>query len=204
MKIVSKDTADVYEMIHKANLISQGKLVDSVTFPSKIIDWCKDIVLSEHSTLEFVSFTITDTVRSDVVSQMVRHTAYHPRHVVQSFRPDWTHKDRPKNPMEERLYISQWNPKALIVMARQRLCNKAMKETRDWVLKLKLHLYFSSDNFSSVVGWAMVPECMYRGGCPFKKSCGAYDMYAATTKTFSIKDRYDKYLQIMTWDGKVQ
>lgn len=189
--------SDPVSVIKKANLITLGRKIDKVKEADE--DWYIHTVLSEDSTLEWVHLKITDTVRSDVVNQLVRTTTYHPRHVVESFRPDWTGKDRPKDSASLRLYSSLWTPKALIHMARDRLCYKAMKETRDKVFEIKD--YLSSDStFMEYIGMAMVPHCIYRYGCPFKKSCGYFNRFLEDRKKcgfdsdpFNIIDRYLTY-----------
>ena len=160
---------------------------------NKSLAWSINQILSEHSTLDFASIIVIEETRSDVVSHIVRHTTHYPRFAVQSFRPDWTGQDRPKDQAQKRKFVSKWPYKAVIAMARQRLCMKSMKETRDWVLTLKQELLKSNKNIMKALGFAMVPECVYRGGCPFgPRGCGYYDNIK-TDNTIAM--RYKKYLE---------
>lgn len=198
MEICLLSNHNPFYIIQHANDITLGK--DRVFQPLPLneqMEWAIMAMIAEHSTLEFVDILIESDIRSDVCHQIVRHTAYHPRHVVQSFRPDWTGKKRPE-PHHHRKYLGKWSPKALFAMARQRLCYKAMQETRHFVEHIKKNLNDSSDFFLNAVGWAMVPECVYRNGCPFKKPCGFYEGFMATDKN-NIKSRYDSYQH---WMGK--
>lgn len=104
-------------LIRKANLTTLGKNPSSKPW-SPSLEWCKAQVLAEDSTSEFCSLIIYDDIRGDVVNQLVRATAYHPRHEVQSSRPDWTGKTRP-GPEVPRMYMGKWDIKAFLAMSRQ-------------------------------------------------------------------------------------
>lgn len=150
-------------LIRFANMITQGREDYKYDFEPSVA-WCQKAARREHSTLEWVHLVVVSTVRSDVASHLVRHTKGLPRHVVQSFRPDWTGEDRPGHD-SLRLYAGNWTPKALIDMARQRLCGKAMQETREWTERLKECLMLSDDKLLHAIGGAMLPDCEYRGKC---------------------------------------
>jgi len=187
--------------IHQANLITLGKYK-----PLEEIRWEKvdlhHLFTAEHSTIEWVPIYIyEEDTRKDVTSHIVRHTKQHPRFVVQSGRPDWTGKERPP-PTAPTQFMICANPLALISMARQRLCYKAMKETREWMERVTNHLLYPSLNngaldyeqviFFQSLGEHMVPDCVYRGQCCQKKSCGRYvdwdkDTLEERYKTFTGK-----------------
>jgi hypothetical protein len=181
--------------IHATNLLTMGKT------PKGDLPFGPDLMLAEHSTLEFTDITIEDDVRGDVIHQITRHTKGHPRFAVQSSRPDWTGKERPPA-STPRKFKMKANPIALMAMARQRLCFKAMKETREWMERLKANLYEEGDrlaeltdddssDYLTALSWAMVPECVYRAGCPYgSKSCGFYKKFHQSD---SIEGRYGQY-----------
>lgn len=198
------------KQIHQANLITIGKYK-----PLSAIDWKKinihDLFLGEDSTIEWVPIYIYAPTRKDVTSHIVRHTKQHPRFVVQSGRPDWTGKERPPHDAYTEFMLCV-NPLSLINMAKQRLCFKAMKETREWmedVVKCMKAYADRLDNaaresrseeaddalteratFFSTLARILVPDCVYRGQCCQRKSCGLYDeLYKADTLT----RRYLKY-----------
>jgi hypothetical protein len=184
-------------LVRLANLATLGKEVDEEKEYDPDFSWCTDAVLSEHSTLDWASIVFVDQVRTDVVSQLVRHTKILPRFAVQSWRPDWTGKPRPRTPEEKRLLASKWTPRALQAMGRERLCYKAMNETREYVaFEMRDALVKSDDAFMKAVGLSMVPACVYRFGCPFKKSCGFWDRFLADRpllKFSTIPRRYVEY-----------
>lgn len=174
--------------------------------------WVKDAILAEHSILHEVRVKITDPeCRSDVVSHLVRHTNKMPRHYVQSQRPDFTGAPRPKDPAATRLYVSTWPADALLVMARQRLCGRAMPETEDWVIAVKEYLLNFNDPtatkeqelFARALGWAMVPNCIYRCGCPEGKyNCGWFELTGLAAIDYLLKERYDWYNEQFTRNMK--
>lgn len=178
------------ELIRLANLTTIGKKPKDGWTPTK--EWARKQVLAEHSSLEFASLIIQGDIRGDVVNQLVRATAYHPRHEVQSSRPDWTNKPRP-SPETLRGYMGKWDVKALLQMSKERLCNHAMKETREEVERLKLYLLKADDIFMNAVGWSMIPQCIYRGACPFLRNpCGWFESDWADGWS-SLDERYDLY-----------
>jgi hypothetical protein len=195
------------EKITAANNISKGDIGFNFYIP---LDKWKALLLSEHSTLEFSDFFLFDEVDGRVISHLVRHTKGHPRHVVQSHRPDWTGKERP-SAETPRLYFSKWNPISWIFMMRQRLCYKSASHTRNFAVKAKKLLNGSNgfsggggEEFFNGIGWASVPECVYRAGCPYKKSCGFYDMNYSMFNGMPISARYSSYnnLQEFTSEEK--
>ena len=182
--------------IHTSNLLTIGK-----EFKGKL-PYAPDLMLAEHSTLEFADIIVEDEVRGDVVSHLVRHTKGHPRFAVQSQRPDWLGKERPP-PSTPRLFRMKVNPIALMAMARERLCYKAMRETRLWMEELKRSVCDEGDKvceldaddtgeFLAALSWAMVPVCVHRGGCPYgDKTCGFYSKNIHISD--SITGRYSQY-----------
>lgn len=60
------------------------------------------------------------------------------------------------------------NAQALINISRKRLCGKASKETREAWRAVKKEM----EKVDPVMASVMVPECVYRGFCPERKSCG--------------------------------
>jgi hypothetical protein len=179
------------QLIRRANLASMGKRPKEPDTWKPTLEWAKSMVLAEDSTLEMASLIIDTDMRGDVASHIVRATAYHPRHVVQSSRPDWTGKARP-SPEVTRIYFGKWDIKALLQMSKERLCYRAMKETREEIEDIKLYLLRSDDILMQAVGWAMCPFCCYRCGCSFgKRSCGWFAKHEYNAS--DIEFRYDFY-----------
>ena len=181
------------QLIRRANLTSMGKRIPENDTWKPTEKWARSIVLSEESTLEYASLIISDDIRGDVAGHVVRHSAYHPRHVLQSSRPDWTNKDRP-GPEVKRMYLGKWDIKALIQASKERLCYRAMKETREEFEAIKLYLLNSDDVLMKAVGWSLCPACIYRSDCPFgKRGCGWMNNGFCSDGWDVIEDRYDQY-----------
>lgn len=160
--------------------------------------------IAEHSPVEALQFRIILTEQQKpVVAQFVRHTAYHPRHWVQSSRPDWN-DGQPRNPDALIRYGCQYDPLALIEMMRKRLCLSAESETRKQAQRVKRAFCQSDDPILKAMGLVMVPHCVYRAGCPEMKSCGWFKKYQI--RHVSIHERYKEYLYDCTYnwasDGK--
>lgn len=104
-------------------------------------------------------------------------------HWVKSQRVDRTGKERNSKQQDAPVnHTAKANAQALINISRKRLCNQASKETReawwqvrDEILKVDFEM-----------GRAMVPECVYRGFCPERHSCGFYktDAYMRWLKEY--------------------
>ena len=181
-----------HSFVDLANRVSMGKGQD-IYGVEKDINWWKDALLSEHSSLEFSDFFWMEHLDGRAISHLVRHTKGHPRHVVQSQREDWTGKERP--PAEtKRWYVSKWTPYAWIEMCKQRLCRKTAEYTREAVMTAREEMLKSGVPFFKGIAWASVPMCVYRGGCPYKKSCGFYSHRGRFQE--SIKERYDTFTDL--------
>jgi hypothetical protein len=66
------------------------------------------------------------------------------------------------------------NMQNLIDVARKRLCYKATTEARELIEDFKLSLFDEGFMNESEV---LVPNCIYRGGCPEFTSCGLYKRF---------------------------
>lgn len=89
------------------------------------------------------------------------------------------------------------NTQALIDTMRKRLCYQAAKETREYAENLKEAIHDIEPEIADV----LVPNCVYRAGCPELGTCGLWDRlkYWAVGKhdldisTLSIRERYELY-----------
>jgi hypothetical protein len=173
--------------IMTANLTTIGKVYNGKEVS---LEKAHELVLGEHSTLEFAPFLVSGSYRGDVASHVVRSTKGHPRFALQSARPDWTGKPRP-GPEVERKMLSLWNPLSWVLMCRQRLCYKAMHETRMAILHARQEMAHSDDTFFRAVAWASVPDCIASGGCRYgKRSCNWYELAFIEG---DVPERYDQY-----------
>lgn len=101
--------------------------------------------------------------------------------------------DRRKAPQDAPVdFIGDPNAQHLIDTMRKRLCYMAAPETREYAEDFKRSLRKVEPELSDV----LVPNCVYRCGCPECGGCGAF--YAMISKDFdigniNIQKRYDAY-----------
>ena len=96
------------------------------------------------------------------------------------------------------------NAEALINVARYRLCYQAHKETRGYMYDLKNEISKHEPELANV----LVPNCIYRSGCPEFKTCGLWDRFIDFCMDYYIEngviqqddmcfDAYGKTLKMM-------
>jgi hypothetical protein len=116
---------------------------------------------------------------------------------VRTQRTDRTGVDRTQLTQDEpQTFIGEANTQHLIDTFRKRLCFKASPETREYAVDLKTILYYDIEPEISAV---LVPNCVYRGGCPEMNGCGWYDAMCEehpALRSTNIKERYDMYNEI--------
>lgn len=180
IKVYVSTITPVYEL-KDANCITIGRRAHpdsdlSMDYISKK-EYFKKCFLAEHSTIEVLQFRIVDdNARADVINQIVRSTKGHPRFQVQSSRPDWNNGEQRKPSNETwRYFSSYWNPLSFMQMCRQRLCIKAMKESREWVAAVLDAMKSSGNPMLEALAECCVPQCEYRGKKCFELNpCGKY------------------------------
>lgn len=158
----------------EANKVTQG--IDGLGIDPPPIDavsyWIKQIV-ANHSTLRCIKFRLVDTRPKSVIMQIIRATKGHPQPEVQSSRPDWNNgKERSSDPYEEKLFLLDHTAESFIEMAKQRLCERTEKRTRDFMWEMVETLRSSPDPFLKAVGYCCHPNCWWHNGmCPEVRSC---------------------------------
>ena len=139
-------------------------------------EWWRGRMIVRHSTLRAVRFRIVlSDVRSDVARQLARHTTGLIQPYVQSKRPDWTGSPRPPEPYPVLMIIDS-DAEGWLHLAEQRLCSRAMKETRDTVLEIIQAMKSSEFPYLKALAALSVPRCEALGGrCPEgRRCCGRY------------------------------
>lgn len=95
-------------------------------------------------------------------------------------------------------FIGVANIQNLIDTLRKRLCYQASKETREYAEQLKKDIHEVEPEISNV----LVPNCVYRCGCPELVGCGYWKnfvRYCNDTRgipniaELTIQERYDLY-----------
>lgn len=138
-------------------------------------EWKRKILLQEHSPIRAVEYIIHfEDIRQWVSVHLVRHwLGFIP--FVHSQRQDRRVLDCERDELPQGSLNDMdvlVNAQALINVSKKRLCRKASPETRHaWEL-VKNDMKYVDPMMASV----MVPECIYRGFCPYgKESCGYYN-----------------------------
>ena len=160
----------------------------------------KKLLLAEHSPIRSLRVTWQwNGIKSWVATHYVRHHEGVEKW-VSTQRSDRTGVDRNSLPQDTPVNIKmEANAQALINMSKVRLCYQAAPETRELMEDLKITIGKEVDKH---IADMMVPQCVYRGGCPefsmckekfytnFMMFCKANDI-----PTGSIQKRYDAYNQ---------
>lgn len=119
---------------------------------------------------------------------------------VRTQRSDRTGIQRDKLPQDEpQTFTGEANSQSLIDTWRKRLCFQASPETRRYAENFKMTLREQELELSDV----LVPNCVYRGGCPEISGCGLWAKFCSDMKrngvqdfaSISIQERYDLYNQ---------
>lgn len=129
-------------------------------------------IISEHSPIRGVELRVSLLNIPYYNSvHIARHV--HAVHYVTTNRPDRTGKQR--SPDDTVNHLFDINVQGLIDMMRKRLCiGKVDETTYKIMLEVKKFLMHSDDAYMKVLGECLVPNCVYRGGCPEFKSCGFF------------------------------
>ena len=128
-------------------------------------------------------------------------TVHWARHKWEKFittqRSDRTGIERDKLPQDEpQNFRGEANAQHLIDTMRKRLCFQASKETREYAEDFKQALHWVEPELAEV----LVPNCVYRGGCPEMQYCGFYGDFltwchknSMSVECFSLQNRYALY-----------
>lgn len=173
--------------------------------PSTKFKW--DILLAEHSPIRDISIKWRwDDMPHWVTTHWVRHKW---EKYVRTQRSDRTGIPRDKLPQDEpQSFTGEANTQHLIDTWRKRLCFQAAPLTRAYAKDFKRALYGVEPEIASV----LVPNCVYRCGCPEIHPCGFWKRFAAwadenSSNTMSWRDniteRYNLYNHFFFTDGGV-
>lgn len=155
----------------------------------------KAILISEHSPIRdiFVKWRWAG-LKSWIATHFSRHKW---ECFIRTQRSDRTGIDRDKLPQSAPVdFTGEANIQHLIDTSRKRLCFQASKETRESWEDLKKTLKAADPYISEV----MVPNCIYRYGCPEMENCGFFKLFVAfsakqeeSIDMTNIQVRYDLY-----------
>ena len=151
----------------------------------------REILISEHSPIRDISVKwIWKNIPSWVATHFSRHKW---ECFIKTQRSDRTGVSREKLPQDAPVnFTGDANAQQLIDTARKRLCKLASRETRKYMEDLKTSIHATEPEISDV----LVPNCIYRGGCPEPSGCGWYETIVAIHPDLAsnnIQERYDAY-----------
>lgn len=148
-------------------------------------------IISEHSPIRAVVLRVT---MRDIPYPNSVHFARHVHSIpyVSTNRPDRTGHERTAN--DTCTHIFDVNIQALVDMARKRLCvGKVDKVTLGYMSDIKKEL-IAMGGYYKVLGEMLVPNCVYRSGCPEFKSCKLMEkIYGSAGSSSAIVERYKVY-----------
>ena len=154
----------------------------------------REILISEHSPIRSISIKWKWV---NIPSWVATHFSRHKWECfIKTQRTDRTETDRNKLPQDAPVIMSgDANTQHLIDMARKRLCYMASPETRKYMEDLKIAIHDVEPEVADV----LVPNCVYRCGCPEPNGCKWFDHMAAKKLNIAstdIQQRYDAYNEV--------
>ena len=154
-------------------------------------DFKRRILIAEHSPIRRISVSwVWQGIKSWIATHWSRHKW---ECFISTQRTDRTGTPRDKLPQDAPvIFVGEANVQALIDTMRKRSCCQADRETRAYASDLKATLHIKQPEISDV----LVPNCVYRCGCPELESCDLFktwQMSCADIASTDIQKRYDAY-----------
>ena len=167
--------------------------------PSK--EFKKGILISEHSPIRAIEFKFQ---WRNIPYWVAMHWKTHKWESRTNTQRNDRQKayDRGKAPQDAPVtFIGEPNVQHLIDTMRKRLCYQASPETRRYALDLKATIHGVEPEIADV----LVPNCVYRCGCPENGKCKWFEQRAANIedlRSTDIQKRYDAYNHIF-WEDEL-
>lgn len=151
----------------------------------------KSILIAEHTPIRDI---IVKWRWKDMPHWVTVHWVRHKwEKFVRTQRSDRTGIPREKLPQDEpQTFTGEANTQQLIDTHRKRLCFMASPETREYAEDLKIEILPYEPEISD----SLVPNCIYRCGCPEMNGCGWFEKFKKQNpyiNYFDIQERYDAY-----------
>lgn len=148
------------------------------------------LLISEHSPIRLIHFHWRwEAIKSWCATHFARHWLGWDKWIG-TRRSDRTGIDRGTLSQDELVPMDvNANEQALINVSRFRLCRMASPETREHMEDVKKTIHGISEECAFV----MVPNCIYRGGCPEFTTCGFYDAFLKRHTDIDIADIAQRY-----------
>ena len=168
--------------------------VDLMKEPSE--EFKRDILIAEHSPVRSISVRwIWKGIKSWIATHWSRHKW---ECFIKTQRTDRTGVNRDELPQSSLVdFKGEANAQHLIDTMRKRLCYQASAETRKYAEDLKAAIMKVEPELSDV----LVPNCVYRCGCPELKPCRTWELFSewcfdrhgVMVAALPIKHRYNLY-----------
>lgn len=157
-------------------------------------DFKRRILIAEHSPIRRISVSwVWKGIKSWIATHWSRHKW---ECFISTQRTDRTGTPRDKLPQDAPVvFEGEANVQALIDSMRKRLCSQADPETRAYAEDFKAALYEIQPEISDV----LVPNCVYRCGCPEMQTCGMYEWWLKfhpDIASTDIQKRYNTYNEL--------
>ena len=185
---IIKIKGDWEEVVNDCRMtVSKGELGHE---PSKAFK--KAILISEHDPIRDIEVKFRwANIKYWVAMHWKTHIWRSRTNTQRNDRQDNYDRDEEpqKHPVE---FIGDANAQHLIDTMRKRLCFMASSETRDYAVDLKVTLREIEPEISDV----LVPNCVYRCGCPENGSCKFFESLVQKDPDIAsadIQKRYDAY-----------
>lgn len=165
----------------------------------------REILIAEHSPIRDISVKWR---WRDMAHWITVHWVRHKwEKFVRTQRSDRTGVPRDKLPQDEpQSFTGEANAQHLIDTMRKRLCYQSADETREYAEDFKLALHKCEPEISDV----LVPNCIYRGGCPELGTCGTWEDFVdwsidqgKDARLLTIQQRYDLYNEFFRVTAKI-
>lgn len=160
----------------------------------------KKLLMSEHSPIRLLEFDWSwRDIPYWVSTEWSRHKF---EKFISTQRDDRLIDDIPRDEKPQGTPVNfdgYANMQHLIDGWRKRLCRQATKQARELAEDFKMVLHKTNPLESDV----LVPNCIYRGGCPEFKPCGYWIRFLDFCKEYALpldtlQNRYDAY-NLMFW-----
>lgn len=155
----------------------------------------KRLLISEHSPIRLIEI---DWSWHDIYSWVATHWSRHKfEKFISTQRDDRLKDDVPRGEKPQNALVNfdgYANAQSLIDAFRKRLCFMASPETRELAEDFKMTLHETRPEIADV----LVPNCIYRCGCPEFKTCGYFsrllkDELVSMEDLANIDTRYNIY-----------
>ncbi len=152
------------------------------------------LLISEHSPIRLIRVQWRwASIKSWIATHFARHWLGWDKWIG-TRRSDRTGVNRSNLSQDELVPMDVCaNSQALINVSRFRLCHQAADETREHMEDVKAAIH---DSGEEELAFVMVPNCIYRGGCPEFEQCGVWKVIRKLNPDMDCGDimsRYDAY-----------